>query len=228
MKARTSLIGVASTFLIAGAASGALIASFNEGNASGYTGTGPAGVAATAWVDNTFIGVIDPGSGLSYRLVSGWGIGIGLNSGGANFASPMTNTFSVGNGTGTIEISNLDPSKIYDLYVIAGNAEGFAPGNVYGGIYTVSAGTGGSAGATGGTQADVGWVNGQNYVRLGGVLPDPAGVVQIEATPNSNSPNYSIAGIQVVAIPEPSSAILFGLGAACLLFRRCPRRRECI
>lgn len=226
MKTKIYCIAITSLYLIGGVASGALIASFNEGGSS-YAGSGPAGTP-TAWTNNPSIGpVTDLGSSLSYRLVGGWGIGIGINSNGTNFASPMTNTFSVGNGTGTIEISNLDPSQLYDLYVIAGNAEGFAPGNIYGGIYTMSVGTGGSAGATGSAQADASWVAGQNYVRLGGVLPSQLGVVRIDATPNPNSPNpanFSIAGIQVVAVPEPSSAILFGLGAACLLFCRRPSR----
>lgn len=111
--------------------------------------------------------------------------------------------------TGTFTLSGLNPAQTYDLTFYAYvNRSGSRLSN-----YTVNGSTvsiqpaSTELGGKGGTAA------------LTGMTPTPSGdlVITIESGANTN---WILNGLQVTSVPEPTSALLSLLGAACLLRRR--------
>jgi len=111
--------------------------------------------------------------------------------------------------TGTFTLSGLNPAQTYDLTFYAYvNRTGSRLSN-----YTVN----GSTVSIQPAETNLGGKGGT--ASLSGLAPTPGGdlVITIES---GASTNWILNGLQVTSVPEPTSALLSLLGAACLLRRR--------
>lgn len=220
---QSSLVILAACVLAAGTSSATLISSFDLGNGTLFVGEGPANLgnpvtftAAPGPGEGPFV---DASTGVGIRVFNGTGY---INVGGAG-EQALVNDFvydSGPGGNGDWQVSGLNDSLFYDLYFIAPNGQTFGATNVYGGIYTTGAV---SAGATGSTATFGGWQEGVNYAVLRNVQSSGGLVTGTYASnPGSANPaNYGIAGVQVVAVPEPGTLTLLALGLVLRLrFRR--------
>jgi hypothetical protein len=118
--------------------------------------------------------------------------------------------FSRNSNTGIITISGLDSSLTYDLYFIASS---------FNTTFNVGAATASALGTINTVDGTLVWTAGGHYASLAGISPNISGEIAIGVTGNGQA-NGAIAGMQVVAIPEPSSMLLVLGSALCLTTRR--------
>lgn len=107
------------------------------------------------------------------------------------------------------------PAGSYELYVMTGVSQ-FSVGKTM----TVSI-TGESDQNNiwdGGLPSDSGWVSGANYVKFDLTLDNPGSISG--SITGTDTDVAVLNGLQLVSIPEPSSAALLGLGALALAMRR--------
>ena len=142
-----------------------------------------------------------------------------------------SNQFSKG-ANQTIAISGLDIGGVYDIYIYALSHNTGSWGNLAdteraAGAFTTTnvSGNGTSQsldnGITG-TDADP-FTAGSNYVLFQSIVADGSGNISIVADAldaGGASTRLHVNGLQIVSIPETSSAALLGLGAFALILRR--------
>ncbi|BDS05460.1 hypothetical protein NT6N_05000 [Oceaniferula spumae] len=152
----------------------------------------------------------------------------GFNTGTALFNNDMMDSYvELGLDTGgTISFTNLNASvgAVYDVYVYMNRNFGNT------GTKSVTVGgttkfiqgeddTGPFSEANYATQAaaDANPTEGGNYILFSGVSTDNLDIVFGHVGPNGRA---GINGVQIVGVPEPSSAALLGLGGLALIMRR--------
>ena len=141
-----------------------------------------------------------------------------------------SNQFSKG-ADQTISISQLTVGGVYDIYIYALSHNSGSWGNpsdterAAGAFTTINVSGNGNSqtldnGITG-TDADP-FTAGSNYVLFQSIVADGLGNISIvaDALDGANATRLHVNGLQIAAVPEPSSAVLLGLGAFALLLRR--------
>jgi hypothetical protein len=116
----------------------------------------------------------------------------------------------VGPGPTEITLGGLSPNSTYDLvgYTQVETGQGFN--------WTVN---GTTQTATGGTNASS-LTEGQNYTRFTQAMTDADGKLIITWSMIGTNPFSAVSGLEVSLVPEPSTALLGGLGLIGLLRRR--------
>lgn len=199
-----------------------LISSFDLGNGNTYTGGGPANPGdSITWTKAAGPGegpFSDPGTGVALRVFNGTGYINTASAGALALFDDFIYDSGIG-GTANWEIQGLNNALAYDLYFIAPNGQQFAANNVYGAIYSSGVQ---SAPATGATNTFSGWTEGANYAVLRNLTPTGGTIAGLYSqNPASQNPNnFGIAGVQVVAVPEPGTAALSLLGLLLAATRR--------
>ena len=161
------------------------------------------------------------------------GLSGGENGSPAGIFNQNSNQFSKG-ANQTISISQLTPSGVYDIYIYAlsHNASSWGTGAVSpferaAGAFTTAnvSGNGTSQpldNGIAGTDADP-FTAGSNYVLFQSIVADGTGNISIVADAldaGASSTRLHVNGLQIVSVPETSSAALLGLGAFALILRR--------
>ena len=141
-----------------------------------------------------------------------------------------SNQFGKGNNQ-TILISGLANAGIYDIYIYAlshntGSWGNFSDTERAAGAFTTANATGNGASqpldnGISGTDTDP-FTAGSNYVLFQSIVADGSGNISIvaDALDGANATRLHVNGLQIVSIPETSSAALLGLGAFALILRR--------
>ena len=160
------------------------------------------------------------------------GLSGGENAGPAGIFNQNSNKFAKGDNQ-TISISQLTAGGVYDIYIYAlsHNNTSWGPSAVApikraAGAFTTANATGNGSsqsldnGITG-TDADP-FTAGSNYVLFQSIVADGSGNISIvaDALDGANATRLHVNGLQIVSIPETSSAALLGLGAFALILRR--------
>lgn len=238
MKARHLILPLA--LLSAATAPAALtlgnIISVNFSNTDNVANPTPTGAAVIGAVGNTWNDLQGAnGSSIStlgtvgLNLVNGASSGASLNvsagafNGGDGSASNLdlyeSNVFLDANsqfgppGPSTITLSGLGAGTLVDLYFYFGNLGGIDQG----GSITIGSTT---YFATDTTTAKTTYILGDNYVKFDDVAANGSGNIVATWSRYSTQRFSSFAGMQIEAVPEPSSALLGGLGLLALLRRR--------
>jgi hypothetical protein len=150
-------------------------------------------------------------SGVSFAATTGDGSGNDANTGldlydGNMFLSP-------GNaGPSTITISGLGAGVTIDLYLYAGAGHTSGEGATFN--------FGSVKSATDPNVAEGAYAAGSNYVLFSGLVADGSGTISGTWSRNSGSDYSAFDGMQIAVVPEPSVALLGGLGMLALLRRR--------
>lgn len=111
---------------------------------------------------------------------------------------------------GVATLKGLNPATTYDLYLIAATRDTlFTIGNT-------------TKLATAGVNANIaGWADGVEYVVFQSLTPDSNGQLVFNLAGNTGETAGELAGLQLVAVPEPSTALLvLGALAGFVLRRR--------
>lgn len=238
MKKNTSLV-LASTIVLASGANAATNAiSWNLDRWGTVSGTNEAGVVLVSnwnnsWPSNPTTNLIDNTNtpttlDISYTSNDQWNIqgSTPAQDADGSYNKRLLNGYlnagsSVATKMATINLAEI-PYATYDIYVYFGADQVDRAGSVTVGSTTYYYDTVGSASISSGNAllvqttetTDVADNINANYARF----TDLTGSSQ---TITTNIPNFGgIAGFQVVQVPEPSAALIGGLGMLCLLRRR--------
>lgn len=214
-----------------------LVASFDFGDEAIFNGFGPyAGESAPFTGVTPATGFIVTANGITLSLTNGAGFYSGIN--GTDPFDPIALfgdyylELGGGDDQGNFMLTGLDTDQLYDIYIIAPNGTGYGADNVYGADYILGNGTADSTTvrATGGVDGlFTGWVEGRDFAVFYSAKADITGEFSGTFNRISGQPHTGIAGIQIVAIPEPATVGLFGIfGAGLFLAQRNLRifRRE--
>lgn len=192
----------------------------NNGGTATYSGVGAAPDLGTTWnsVNNPATGqggtfssgaLVDSFGGASTITFSA-GVAEGSSSwgGGGDLFNDGIRAFN-GNSA-SFTVGGLDSGLTYNIYLYSSNGSGTGEGAAF----TITGfGTQNVSGSAGGP----GFVLGDNYVVFSGIT----GVTSLSGSyTNFTNPHGPFNGLQVEAIPEPSAALLGGLGLLALLRRR--------
>ncbi len=193
---------------------------------------GVIGSTGESWnqATGTFSNLVDSTGGASSITVGG--LSGGQNEGPANSIwLGNSNQFSKG-ANQTITISGLATAGVYDIYIYAlshNSGSWGQPSNTEraAGAFTTTnvSGNGTSQSLDNGiTGTGPGtFTAGSNYVRFQSIVADGSGNISIVVDAldaGANSTRLHVNGLQIVAVPEPSAALLGGLGLIGLLRRR--------
>jgi len=122
--------------------------------------------------------------------------------------------FTNSNLTTTLTVTDLDPTKTYDLYITGyGGSFGNKLSNTA--VNTTTTSNPQVMLQTGETAS---WVLNDNYVLFEDMVPDASGTLAVDSVKQSSYGFWS--GFQVVAVPEPASMGLLAIGGLALLRRR--------
>lgn len=212
MKVTSSTLIAASILALAAHASAAVVSVDISG--STYTGTGVLDTTSHAWLSNTT-------NGSTFALDSQT-VTLGLTNwsadGSANATIDLFDNYkhNGGTNTSTFSLTGLDITKTYDLVIYS--AQNSLGGR--GGSFDLVTGsfTGTTPKATTGDQQDT-FALGVNYVRFDNITPAAGGIISFNAT-NSADGIAVMNGFEIQSVPEPSIALLGGLGVLALLRRR--------
>lgn len=209
---------------------GVLVASFDIGTDAIYSGFGPYTEASVQFTAVSNIDVAATANGISFWLYGGTGYFTGLDSSDPNNPSALFGDYYVqegpdflGDNQGNFNIAGLNSEQLYDIYIIAPNGTKWGVGNVYGGDYVVTTGTADetSVRATGVESDFSDWVEGRDYTVFRNAMADGSGAFSGTFNRIDEQAHTGIAGIQIVAVPEPTTMGLVTLvGGILLLVRR--------
>ena len=184
------------------------------------SGAAVVGSAGDTWNNITGTGGFAPLSS-TLNLTDGFSSGVGLNIGTGTYNSSDStgttldvfkgNIYLAGTGTNTaISLTGFSAGQLVDLYLYAaaGHTAGEGATFDFGSIKTT----------TDSAVQETAYVEGSNYVKYASLAADGTGTINGTWTVGANYSSF--AGFQVVAVPEPSAALLGGLGMLCLLRRR--------
>lgn len=222
------LLAILCVFTISAGAD-TLVASFDFGAEALYNGLGPyADQSAQFTFVNDDSGSIGMANDITVELLNGSYFLAGINS---NTADDSTDPIALfgdyyvqeglgdgGDNQGNFKLTGLDINQMYDIYMIAPNGTGLGVNNVYGGDYTVGTKT---VSATGGVDGIfTGWVEGRDFAVFHNVGA-PTGEFSGTFNRIDSQDHTGIAGIQIVAVPEPATMSMVGfVGLLTLLIRR--------
>jgi MYXO-CTERM domain-containing protein len=168
---------------------------------------------AVTGVGVTFDGLGGPddwGYGASLKLL--WRAGRGFYNGPGNAAS--------------FTISGLTVGTQYNLWIATAHLGNTGDAKGVGDWTTSNVNSTGSSIAVNNTGFETNgstWVEGINYVLFSNVEPDATGHITMTehtVTPNLTDARVGFNGFQLVSVPEPSTAMLAGVGLLALLRRR--------
>lgn len=212
---------------------------WNNVYSTGNAGSGISGGTGSSLAN--LISVTNSSSTISLTLVNGtqpWSASGGRGFGGllspsqsllGTFAqtSATRDYYFVGSGGNAgITISGLDPNLTYNFsffgtrnntetrttrYTITGNT-----GSSFVDLQTSGVGIGTNTAAYPAGQPDG---NDDQIVSLNGMVPNPAGVLQLQLS-NVNGAFSYLGAMQITSVPEPGVAALSGFAALALLFRK--------
>lgn len=193
---------VVGTLALAANASAATIVGVDIANTI-YTGGGVLDTTSRTWTTGSF--------DLDGNLISVDTDG----AGGAN-GSPVIGLFQNYRHSGSfLNLSGLDITKLYSIVLYSADVS-----TVQGGSWTLSAGTytGPATRISTGSQTST-FVEGENYVRFDNITSTAGGGISFNLANNgANAPIFN--AFEIAVVPEPSAALLGGLGALALLRRR--------
>jgi hypothetical protein len=191
----------------------------------------PSGAAVIGGLTDTWNQIVTP-SAIWESSAAGTYSGLNTTTGAASGVSLTFGTGAVAHG-----ISNAEPLDIYkSAFAIKPNTSatvnlsGLVAGTIvdlylYSGGYTTAEGATfnfgtGAFTATNTVSQDTTYTLNNNYVKIAGLVADGSG--NITGTWTAATPgNYStFNGAQIAVVPEPSAALLGGLGMLALLRRR--------
>lgn len=223
MKATTTASTLAATFLLASLTTGfaaVVNIDINNGSSPTFSGVGAAPDLGTTWnsVNNPATGqggtfssgpLVDSNNNLTTITFSA-GVAEGSSSwsGGGDLFNDGIRAFN-GNSA-SFTVGGLNSALTYNIYLYSSNGSGTGEGA----RFTISGyGTQNVTGNAGGP----GYVLNDNYIVFSGIT----GVTSLSGTyTNNTDPHGPFNGLQIEAIPEPSAALLGGLGLLALLRRR--------
>jgi hypothetical protein len=215
--------------LLAATAQAAVINVDIQGNNSGgsvanYTGESANGPIASDnnWNYFNTVGVPDAGdsmtvSGVTFAFGDGW---LSSFADGAPNNLQGDRVFTANGVTGTFTISGLDTNMNYNLALIGASQTtgGFATDFTIGG--TTKTATGEHETGTNANGA-LTFVEGSSHVLFSGISGS-TGSITFTMTDSVDGTNGVLSGLQLegVAVPEPSTTALLGLGGLALILRR--------
>jgi hypothetical protein len=190
---------------------------------------GVLGTTGEIWnqANGSWTNLNDSAGGTSTIDISG--LSGGENGGPAGIFNQNSNQFTKG-ANQTISISQLTVGGVYDIYIYAlshntGSWGTTSTERAAGAFTTTNVSGNGTSqsldnGITG-TDADP-FTAGSNYVLFQSIVADGSGNISIvaDALDGANATRLHVNGLQIVSIPETSSAALLGLGAFALILRR--------
>ena len=191
--------------------SGAAVAGFGGDVWNNITGTGVASISSVALNKTT-------GSASTVGLTINAGTYNGSNSAGTTLDVFKGNIYisnhplyGTSPNSGIITLTGLGAGQLVDLYLYAGAGHTAGEGAIFN--------FGSSKTATDSAVQETAYVENSNYVKYTSLAADGSGT--ITGTWDVNGTGWSsLAGLQVVAVPEPSAALIGGLGMLVLLRRR--------
>jgi hypothetical protein len=167
---------------------------------------------------------------------SGVSTGVGITQDGFtgvddwNITVPLTmlhrSASAFGNGPGnsaSFTITGLTSGSLYDLYIATAHTVLTTVGQ-----WSTSNSVNGSTSSTtiildntGSESNGTTWVNGVNYVLFSQIQADVTNkITMTESLTTLNGSRMGFSGFQLISVPEPSAALLGGLGLLALLRRR--------
>ena len=188
------------------------------GTVADYTGVSANGPIASdnTWTYFNTVGVPDAGdsitvSGVTFTFGTGWGGTYGNAPNQNNLQADRA--FTTATGTGTFTISGLTPFGLYDLALITDlQSTDYTIGT------TTMTASGGDLGAL--ANGALTFTGGVGHALFSGISASDLGDITFSTTAAAGSNNGVLTGLQIDAVPEPSSAALLGLGGLALILRR--------
>lgn len=191
---------------------------------------GVVGGVGETWnlMNGTSTDLVDSAGGTSTIDISGLSGGQNEGLAGSIFFH-NSNKFAKGDNQ-TIAISGLEISGVYDIYIYAlshaASSWGTTSVERAAGAFTTTnvSGNGTSQSLDNGISGtnSTTFTAGSNYVLFQSIVADGSGNISIvaDALDGANATRLHVNGLQIVSIPETSSAALLGLGAFALILRR--------
>jgi PEP-CTERM motif len=195
----------------------------NGGAAENYTGVGVAPDLGTTWnhfnatAMSAFLNLSNAALVDSTGAATGISLSFastnqrGYNTGSANNLL-VDYLYNEGNSTSTVNLTGLTPNSAFSLYLY-GNGDN----NIQSSTFTLNAFNGGATGRTFGS--DRSNIN-NTFVKLDGTANGSGNVSFTWTAAPSTSAFGPFNGFQLQTVPEPSAALLGGLGLLALLRRR--------
>lgn len=223
MKTATITSTLAATVLLASLTTGfatVVNIDINNGGSATFSGVGAAPDLGTTWnsVNSSATGqggtfssgplVDSNGDASTITFSAGVAEASATWSGGGDLFNDGIRAFN-GNSA-SFTVGGLNSALTYNIYLYSSNGGGTGEGAAF----TI---TGFGTQNVSGNAGEPGYVLGDNYVVFSGIT----GVTSLSGNyTNFTNPHGPFNGLQVEAIPEPSAALLGGLGVLALLRRR--------
>lgn len=202
----------------------------NAGNLVGPAGDSPgstwniiSGYSATNLLDST-----GASTSIGYTTTFSERRGTTLSSGDLEIARTYMQDFGKG-GSNTITINGLMSGSLYNVWLVSVSNSGTPTENYRGDFITANPTSSSSTQTVNASPRNVTtFVAGQNFALFENVVADVNGEISFEADaanldgqPNTGDEyRFGLNGFQILEVPEPSTALLGGIGALMLLRRR--------
>lgn len=173
---------------------------------------------------STGVGITDSG----FDGVDDWNIGAALTM----IHRSASGFYNGAGNAASFTITGLTAGTYYDLYIASAHTSGEAVAKEIGEWSTLNSNATGATVTINNTNTlampnnqtnGSTWVSGVNYVLFQSVKVDENGKITMTehaTTPNTTDARIGFSGFQLISVPEPTSAILGGLGLLTLLRRR--------